>query len=119
MRRSRLLLGGVLFILLGIPPAHGQDPPTKAKGKISIGDHRVKMDVGMVYEIRVEAEGFLPNVQIKPGYFITPRVDRETDTFTGFFVPKESREHRILIIPDIYDELGAGPFDYGLTVKPI
>jgi hypothetical protein len=106
-----------LFWLLSATQA--QDGVTKVKGKIMIGDHRTKMEVGKIYEVRVEGEGFRPVVQIRPGRGIVGvRTEADGDTFSGYFMPMESREHRILITPETYD-LGDGPFTFNLTIRPI
>lgn len=89
------------------------------KGKITIGDHSLPLESGKVYEVRVEAFGFQPNVEMQPGGLTN--VDRQDrgDTIVGFVVPQETRTHRLLVVPSLYDEFDQGPLDYTLTVVPI
>jgi hypothetical protein len=107
----------ITLACVGLASAQDQSPTTK--GKIQIGDHRYKMDVSKIYEIKVQGEGFIPIVQIRPGRFVQVKVDRDNDLYSAYFMPQESREHRIVIIPDTYEDLGMNPFEYSITVKPI
>src|SRR5437870_5628712 len=104
--------------------AQAGDGGLKAKGQIKLGDHRLKLETDKLYEVRVEADGFRPMVLIRPGQFLFTQDrlgrDREgDDVFHAYFMPDETRNHRLLITPDTYGDLGDSPFEYSVTVKPI
>ncbi len=109
-------------------PPKGADKAITAKGQVKVGVHRVKMDPGKMYNVKVEANGFTPSVTIRPGTFLRTGGNNgggfggnvQGDTFEGNILPTEARDHRITVIPDVNDdEVDAQLFDYSVTVTPI
>lgn len=126
-----VLLAG-LFVLAPTPghtqPPKGTDKATTAKGQVKVGVHRVRMEAGKMYHVKVEANGFTPQVGVVGSQFL--RTDEDSngpfggkvvgDTFEGTILPTETRERRITVLPDVSDdELDGQLFDYSLTVTPI
>src|SRR4051812_22931195 len=80
----------------GGPGKGGNDKEITAKGQVKVGVHRFKMEVGKLYLVRVEANGFTPAVTIRPGGFLNTMESFVTgDTFQAYVLPKETREHRV------------------------
>lgn len=106
-------------------PPKGGDKAITAKGQVKVGVHRVRMETNKMYQIKVEANGFTPSVTIRPGTFLRGGPGGQFggvtgDTFEGFVLPTETREHRITVTPDVNDdELDGQLFDYSVTVTPI
>jgi len=117
--------------LFALAPGAGGQPPKgggkdiTAKGQGQGGVHRVKMDKGNMYKVRVEANGFVPAVTVRPGNFLRtggPFTGGtvQGDTFEGYILPTESRDHRITVSPDLNDEdLDPQLLDYSVTVTPV
>lgn len=126
-RRAGMLavLAAGLFALSpdagGQPPKGGVDKEITAKGQVKVGVHRFKMEVGKLYLVRVEANGFTPSVTIRPGFFMnTGESFIQGDTFQAYALPRETREYRITVAPSVDDdELDGALFDYSITVTPI
>lgn len=118
------LFAGV--VLLG-PGAGGQPPKAadkefNAQGQVKAGVHKVRMEVGKLYLVQVDATaGFTPNVTIRPGNFLsTGEGFVNGDRFTAHVLPKESRDYRLTVLPSAEDdELDNQPLDYSVTVTPI
>jgi hypothetical protein len=106
------------------PPKGGEKAIT-AKGQVKVGVHRFRMETNKMYQIKVEANGFTPSVTIRPGTFLRGGPGGQFggvqgDTFEGFVLPTETREHRLTVTPDVNDdELDGQLFDYSVTVTPI
>jgi hypothetical protein len=124
------LVAGLFVLAAGAdaqPPARpqpgkgGADKEYTGKGQVKVGVHRIKMEVGKLYLVRVEANGFTPAVTIRPGGFLsTMESFVQGDTFTAYVLPRETREHRITVAPSTEDdELDGQLFDYSITVTPI
>jgi hypothetical protein len=96
-----------------------QEKESTIKGKVQAGLHRTKLTAGNLYLVKVEGAGFRPNVNIQPGYFTNPTTLDMGDTFLAYFVPQESREHRITVLPSGYDDLVEGALDFTMSVKPV
>jgi hypothetical protein len=105
----------------GQPPKGAPDKEVTAKGQVKVGIHRFKMEVGKLYLVKVEANGFTPAVTLRPGGFLnTMESFIQGDTFAAYVLPKETREHRITVAPSTDDdELDGQLFDYSITVTPI
>ena len=117
------LFAGV--VLLG-PGAGGQPPKVdkefSAQGQVKAGVHKVRMDVGKLYLVRVEAnDGFTPNVTLRPGNFLSTGDSFVNGSqFSAYFLPKESRDYRLTVLPSADDdELDNQALDYAVTVTPI
>ncbi len=121
--RAALALAAILAVLAGTAPAQKEkaEPPkeTVEKGKVQAGSHQLKMEGGKLYFIKVEGQGFTPNVMLRPGAFSYGTSKTEDDTFQTYFVPRETRAYRLLILPNINDDLDAGPLDYKVTSRHI
>src|SRR5262249_42502890 len=83
--------------------------------------YALKAVAGNLYQITVEGHGFRPVVHLRNGNLINVMRQNRDDTIEGLFVPRESKEYRLFIIPDVYDNelTGGESLDYTLTVKPI
>jgi hypothetical protein len=110
----------LLLLAAFLPSLHGGEKSQPLKGQVKVGTHALKMDSGKLYQIIVAGEGFRPMVSIRPGFFqVQNQLDRG-DTFEAFFVPQETKEYRLFVLPDLYDdELGVGPLDYTVNLKNI
>ncbi len=123
----RLLTTSVLCAVLvavlptALPPVAGQEKvkETVSKGQVKIGLHKHKLEAGKLYQVRVDAEGFAPVVGLRPGYFVNTESLNQGDTFQGFVLPTETRDHRITILPNLNDDLDDRTLDYKITVTPI
>jgi hypothetical protein len=120
------LLAGMFAVapeVVGQPPKGGKGGGKEytGKGQVKVGVHRVRMEVGKLYLVRVEANGFTPAVTIRPGNFMsTGESFVQGDTFQAYVLPRETREYRITVAPDVNDdELDGQLFDYSVTVTPI
>jgi hypothetical protein len=113
------LLAALVVALALLPAAQGGGKGLSTKGQVKIGSHSHKMEGGKLYQVRVEGSGFRPLVNIRPGYLTHTSVSDDGDTLQGYFIPRETKAHRLFITPDLYDDLGDGPLDYTLTIKPI
>lgn len=104
-----------------LPLAAGQEKEkeTTSKGQVKIGLHKQKMEAGKLYQVKVDAEGFSPNVSLRPGYFVNSETLNMGDTFQGFVLPTTTTDHRITVLPSLYDDLDDKTFDYKITVTPI
>ncbi|MBN9519399.1 hypothetical protein J0H58_12895 [bacterium] len=110
-------------------PPKGAEKAITAKGQVKVGVHRVKMDPGKMYNVKVEANGFTPSVTIRPGSFLRTGGNAggnfsggnvQGDTFEGHILPTEARDYRITVAPDVNDdEVDGQLFDYSVTVTPI
>jgi hypothetical protein len=89
------------------------------KGQIKIGNHAVKMEAGRLYEIRAKGSGFQPAVTINPGYLRPTLGPFEREAATYFYFPKETKEHRLYVIPALYGGVPDGPLEYTLKVTRI
>ncbi|MBM4069030.1 MAG: hypothetical protein FJ271_08815 [Planctomycetes bacterium] len=116
-----IVVAVTLLVLHGTAPAQQKD--LVAKGKIELASHTYKMNVGSLYHVKVEGKGFQPYALIQSGFlpFFAAGNAAERNTFQSYYAPKESKEYRILIMPNLFGagELPAGPLDYTLSVKPI
>ncbi len=135
MRLTRLRRAAVVTALLAgtmlMSPGAGGQPPAggpkvqSGKGKVQVGVHQFKMDVGYMYKVKVEANGFTPSVLIRPGAFLRTGTDYrggevQGDAFEGYVLPKESRSYRVVVTPNLDDdELDGQQFDYSASVTPI
>jgi hypothetical protein len=121
----RLLIASTLIAVLAatlptvLPPAAGQEKETTSKGQVKIGLHKQKMEAGKLYQVKVDAEGFSPTVSLRPGYFVNSETINMGDTFQGFVLPTTTADHRITVLPSLYDDLDDKTFDYKITVTPI
>ncbi|HEX4610187.1 MAG TPA: hypothetical protein VH092_18490 [Urbifossiella sp.] len=102
-------------------PGKGGGGELTAKGQVKVGVHRFKLEVGKLYLVRVEANGFTPAVTIRPGFFMnTGESFIQGDTFLAYVLPTETREYRLTVAPSVEDdELDGQLFDYSITVTPI
>jgi hypothetical protein len=112
-------LFALLVPLALLPAAQGGEKGLSAKGQIKIGNHSYKMEAGKLYQVRVEGGGFRPIVNVRPGYLSHVSQRDNGDTLEGYLIPRETKAHRFFITPDIYDDLGDGPLDYSINIKPI
>ncbi len=118
------LLAG--FCLLGTdaggqPPKKG-DKEYTGQGQVKAGAHKVRMEVGKLYLVRVDATGgFTPSVTIRPGNFLSTGENFVMgDQFQAYVLPKETRDYRLTVLPSIDDdELDNQLLDYSVTVTPI
>ncbi|MBN9522795.1 hypothetical protein J0H58_30465 [bacterium] len=117
-------LGAGLLVLA--PHAGGQPPAKEAKamtaaGQVKVGVHRFKMETGKLYLVKVEANGFTPNVGLRPAGFISTGENFvQGDTFQAYVLPRETRDQRLTVLPNTDDdELDTQLFDYSVTVSPI
>jgi hypothetical protein len=94
-----------------------------AKGKIQIGNHVVKMETGNLYHITIEGKGFQPQAQIQPGFlpFFDGGPAAKRNLLQTFFMPSETREHRLLVLPGAFgiNTSEDGALEYLLSIKPI
>jgi hypothetical protein len=110
----------VLTALSGDPaPLAGQEKEVTDKGQVKIGIHKHKMAAGKLYRVRVDAEGFAPVVGLQPGYFVNTETLNQGDTFQGFVLPAETRDHRITVLPNLNDDPDGRALDYKITVTPV
>jgi len=127
-----LLAGAALLALLAALPAAGRQDTTRqdstkrdapkemtSKGQVKVGVHLQKLQAGKLYQVRVEGAGFRPNVTIRPGYFTNMTSLDEGDTFQGYFVPQETREYRLFVLPSLSDDTDGGTLDYKVIFKPV
>lgn len=133
MRLTRLRRAAVVTVLLAgvmlfAPGAGGQPPTPKVqtgKGQVKVGVHQFKMDTGFMYKVKVEANGFTPSVLLRPGSFLRTGPNGQSgnvegDTFEGYVLPKESRNYRVVVTPNLDDdELDGQLFDYSASVTAI
>jgi hypothetical protein len=122
MRSHALTFRNALALVLSVTlliSVYAQEKDVAAKGQVKVGKHVVKMTGGMLYVIRVEGGGFNPQVNINPGYFNNSELLDQGDTFQAYFVPRESKDHRIHILPSLNDDLGDGLLDYTISVKQV
>jgi hypothetical protein len=125
------LLAGMLAVSPGAggQPPEGKDKGPVLKGEVKIGFHQVRLEAGRLYRVRVEANGFVPKVAIRPGGFTQlsdgpgqpgrpARPTAESDVFEGIVAPKETREYDLVVVPNPGD-LGARHFTYEATVTPL
>ncbi len=99
--------------------AQDGDKGLDVKGQIKIGNHAVQMQAGKLYEIRAQGSGFQPIVNINPGFFRYAPGPIEKDAATHYYVPTETREHRLYVTPSVYGRVPEGPLDYTLKVTRI
>src|SRR5262249_28166894 len=108
-----------LACLALLSSAQAGDEGLKVKGQLKIGSHTYKMAAGKLYHINVDGQGFRPLVTIRPGFLSFTGDFNQRNSFATYFVPGETKEYRLLIVPDTFDEIGDGPFDYTASIKPI
>src|SRR5690348_5376397 len=90
---------------IGLPGLWAQD--TTVKGKVRLGQHRLKLEKGRLYRIKVESDGFRPQVSIRPGYFaFGGSRGGDRDTFSDYFAPTDTRSYTLTVGPDLFDDLG-------------
>ncbi|MFO0797741.1 MAG: hypothetical protein U0804_09690 [Gemmataceae bacterium] len=128
MRLSRLVVAAVLFggLVVTGPGAGGQPPPKAEKeftgqGTVKAGVHKFRMEVGKLYLVRVDADGFTPSVNLRPGNFLgTGDAFVTGDQFSAYVLPKETREYRLTVLPTVgEDDLDNMLQNYSVTVTPI
>jgi hypothetical protein len=108
MNISLLCVAAVLF---AAPPKDLEE-----KGKVSVGVHKMKMSVDSIYHIRVEGDGFRPEISIRPGKISPGGAGPDRDVEEMLFFPSETAEYRILIGANaIQDDLEATN-DYTIKV---
>jgi len=124
----RLAVAAVLFGgLVVVGPGAGGQPPKKAdkeftgQGQVKAGVHKVRMEVGKLYLVQVDAGGFTPSVTVRPGNFLSTGDNFiNGDQFRAYVLPRETRDYRLSVLPSVDDdELDGGPLDYSVTVTPI
>ncbi len=118
MRTMCYTLGSLIGLGL-LAPAWSQGPESSFKGQVKIGQHKQKLERGKLYRVKVESDGFRPNVTVRPGYFIHTGEANQGDTFLGFLFPQESREYKFLVLPNLFDEIGDGPLNYTMQISNI
>lgn len=118
-----VLVAGLLVLAphVGSQPPKGPDKEFVGAGQVKVGVHKVKMETGKLYLVKVEANGFTPTVGIRPGNFLsTGESFTQGDTFQAYVLPRETRENRLTVLPSTDDdELDSQLFDYSVTVTPI
>ncbi|MFO0797742.1 MAG: hypothetical protein U0804_09695 [Gemmataceae bacterium] len=129
LRRAAVLAALLAAAVLFAPGAGGQPPTTPktqtGKGQVKVGVHRFDMKTGFMYKVKVDANGFTPSVLIRPGTFLRTGSDFrggdvQGDSFEGYVLPKESRDYRVVVSPNLDDdELDGQLFDYSATVTAI
>ena len=109
----------------GQPPAGG-DKGTALKGEVRVGYHKVRLEAGKLYQVRVEGNGFAPQVAVRPGGFTQlgdvprpPGGAAEWDLFEGIVAPRETRDYVLTVSPKTDDDLDGGRFTYTATVTPL
>jgi hypothetical protein len=121
------VLAGAALLALWAAPARTQDKPdsgkeakeTTARGQVQVGTHQFKMEAGKLYLIRVEGQGFRPNVTMRGGYFTNSSFADDGDTFQGYFMPRETKNYRLFVLPSLNDDIEGGSLDYKVIFKSI
>jgi len=95
--------------------------PTKFSGKIEIGVHEVTMKEGVIYIVKVEGDGFRPQVQMNPGFLNQIGTSfGENKPYEGFYYAERNQIHTFYVVPQIFGlNNKKGPFDYKLSVTPV
>lgn len=124
MRRSTktsvFLLVGLTFVAALANATAGE--PIKAKGKVSLGFHKVEMKAGQFYVIRVEGKDrtFRPVVVMRPERLPFAMQDlRKPNLFQSHFFADENSTQTITVGCSPFGVNGKGPFEYTLQVTPI
>ncbi len=141
------LLAGMFAVaphaVVGQPPA-GRDKATTETGQVQAGAHRVRLEAGKMYWVRVEGDGFTPRVAVHPGGLsplqgasgfpggpggpaqfvgpgqpVGPGGSARGNVFEGLVDPKESREYRVLVTANPDSDVGDRPAGYAVTVTPL
>src|SRR5437660_130762 len=113
------VLGCALVGLVLLGSAQAGDKGLDAKGQVKVGLHNVKMVSGALYRVEAEGKNFRPRVVIGEGpdiQFYQPNYGKK-NAFSGFTVVPETRDYRVLIVPDVLDPIGAGGLDYTLRIS--
>jgi len=112
-RCSFLALLGIAAVAL---PGLSQD--SSGKGKITVGVHEVEMKAGNVYQIKIEAKGFSPRVNMTPGFLRFTQQDfKKPNSYMNFYIPNKDEKNTILVAPEIFGLTGKGPFEYEFDFK--
>lgn len=116
----RFLSCFTLLALLSPLIAQEKDKPQTASGQVKVGVHKYKLNAGKLYQLKVDGEGFSPQVNLRPGWFAFSETLNQGDTFQAYILPTETKEHRITILPSAYgDDLDDKTFDYKVSLTPI
>ena len=104
----------VAAVLAAAPPKDIEE-----KGKVSVGVHKIKMNADTIYRIRVEGDGFQPEVVIQPGRIIAANPPKNSDSLEMLVLPQKTDEYRILVGLNVLSETVEANNDYTLKVEPI
>ncbi|HEX3315084.1 MAG TPA: hypothetical protein VHR72_09355 [Gemmataceae bacterium] len=87
------------------------------KGKISVGVHKLKMHADTIYHIRVEGNGFQPEVVIQPGRIIAANPPKKSEILEMLYLPLKTEDVRILVGLNVLRETVEANNDYTLKVE--
>jgi hypothetical protein len=118
-RLFRCVAAAAAAAIAAVGFAVAQEKETIVKGQTKIGLHTVKMEKGKLYQVRVEAEGWRPSVQLRRANFVNTSYLDENETFQGYVMPEDSRDFRISILPQADDDIVGDLLNYKLVVKHI
>jgi hypothetical protein len=105
-----------VLLCVAVVLAQAPQKDIEEKGKVSVGVHKVKMNEGTVYHIRVEGDGFRPEISIRPGKISPVGAGPERDVAELLFCPIKTDDYRILVGANaIQDDLEASN-DYTFKV---
>jgi hypothetical protein len=104
----------VAALLAAAPPKDIEE-----NGKVNVGVHKVKMNVDTLYHIRVEGDGFRPEVVIQPGRIVAVGQAKDSDVVEMAIVPIEAREHRIIVGLNVFADQVEAVNNYSLKVQAI
>jgi hypothetical protein len=99
--------------------APGQEPKDIVlEGQVKLGVHKFKLDDRSVYQVEVQAKGFVPNVRLG-GHILPGTTDssNKANTFRGMFVAPKSAEYTLTIAPNSGSGAPEGLLDYTLMFK--
>jgi hypothetical protein len=120
--KCRALAAAILTALVPLAllaAAQAGDKGLDVKGQIKIGNHALKLEAGKLYVVRATGNGFMPVLSINPGFFRGAQGPFERNAVNTVFVPAETREYRLYVVPATYGPLPEGMLDYTLKVTRI
>ena len=102
--------------------SYGQGKDVEEKGEIQIGRHSAELTAGELYLIKVEGNGFMPQVNVNPGYLnYSNSVDfNNRNKFSASYVPKQTQKHTFSVLPQLFGEPATGAkLSYTFSVKRV
>ena len=83
------------------------------KGQVTAGAHEYEMKAGSIYAIRIEGKDFQPRVAMVPGFLPFVAQDfKMPNKFISYYMPTKDEKNTILVVPEIFNIKGKGPFEY-------